>query len=163
MRFTLVESTGYESFSESIEYKPMNNKESFDAFVKEVEKEFVGYKDAPITYNNATDDFIREIYKDGELIGYIGISEYDEEDGYGYGKAIGLSNFIILDKGKGLGKEVLKDIVEKYKDKYDTVFCCVDANNNKAIGMYKKLGKVYDDQEPDENNEYYVELYSREN
>lgn len=140
-----------------IEYRPMRDKESFDAFVKEVEKEFVGYKDAPITYDDATDGFIREIYKDGELIGYIGISEYDTEDGYG--KAIGLSNFIILDKGKGLGTEVVKDIVNNGRDKYDTIYCYVDADNDDAVRFYKRLGKV--DDEPNSDNEYFVTLHRK--
>ena len=167
MRFTLVESIGDESFSESIEYRPMRDKESFNKFAKEAKLLFKHPDGSPVDpvsdFGDGWDGYMSEIYKDGNLIGYISMTDAFGEEGEGFYKALNIGNLIILDRGKGLGTEVIKDIVKNNRNNYDLIYCCVDSDNDGAIRLYKRLGKVYDEEGPDENNEYYVELYSKEN
>ena len=59
----------------------------------------------------------------------------------------------------GLGTKVIQDIVENNKNEYDLIFCFVDAKNEGAIRLYKKLGKVYDEEGPNDNGEYFVTFY----
>ena len=99
--------------------------------------------------------FIKEIHFEGKLAGYIGFSEY-EENGH---KCLGIGNFMIIERGKGLGSAVIQNIVEKYKNQYDIIYCFVDAKNEGAIRLYKKLGKVYDEECPNDNGEYYVTFW----
>lgn len=77
-----------------------------------------------------------KIYYNGEHIGYIEFSFYEDI------KALGFGNFEIIDKRKGYGTLVIKDIVRKYKDKYNLIYCFVDKDNIGAIEFYKKVGKV---------------------
>ena len=102
---------------------------------------------------------IKEIRVDGKLIGYIGFSEYEENDH----KCLGIGNFMIIERGQGFGSAVIQDIVAKYKNKYDLIYCFVDANNAGAIRLYKKLGTVYDEDGPNDNGEYYVTFYDNGN
>ena len=88
-------------------------------------------------------------------MGYIGLSEYEEEGC----KLLGIGNFMILVRGKGYGTQVINDIVSKYKNEYDLIYCFVDSDNEGAIKLYKKLGKVYDEDGPNDNGQYYVTFY----
>ena len=102
----------------------------------------------------------KEIYKDGKLIGYIGLDEYEGFPDDDFDKALGIGDFIILDRNKGYGTEVINDIVKNNKNKYDLIYTYVDCKNTKAINFYKKLGKVYD-KIPNANQQYYVVLWKK--
>ena len=69
----------------------------------------------------------------------------------------------VIERGKGLGSAVIQDIVAKHKNEYDLIYCFVDAKNDGAIRLYKKLGKVYDEDGPNDNGEYYVTFYDNGN
>ena len=141
----------------------MCDKESFNKFAKEA-KLFFKYQDGspvdPVSdFGDGWVDYMSEIYKDGNLIGYVSMSDMFREEGDGIDKALNIGNLIILDRGKGLGTEVVKDIVNNGRDKYDTIYCYVDADNDDAVRFYKRLGKV--DDEPNSDNEYFVTLHRK--
>jgi hypothetical protein len=96
-----------------------------------------------------------KIYYNGEHIGYIEFSFYEDI------KALGFGNFEIIDKRKGYGTLVIKDIIHKYKDKYNLIYCFVDKNNIGAVEFYKKVGKVCFDITNDKG-QYQVILYGKE-
>ena len=98
---------------------------------------------------------IEEIHVEGKLVGYIGFSGYEENGS----RCLGIGNFMIIERGKGLGTKVIQDIVARSKFEYDLIYCFVDAKNEGAIRLYKKLGKVYDEDGPNDNGEYYVTFY----
>lgn len=97
-----------------------------------------------------------KIYYNGEHIGYIDFSFYEDI------KALGFGNFEIIDKRKGYGTLVIRDIIHKYKDKYNLIYCFVDKENIGAIEFYKKVGKVRIDI-VNEKGQYQVILYGKEN
>lgn len=97
----------------------------------------------------------KKIYLNGKYLGSIDFSFYDDI------KALGIGNFEIIDKRKGYGSLVIKDIIEKYKDKYDLIYCFVDKENIGAIEFYKTIGKVCFGKINDKN-QYYVILYENE-
>lgn len=133
---------------EALEYKPLSNATQFK---KDATKVLGGY--------GADLSGHKEIYKDGKLIGYIGLEEYEGLPGDDFNKALGIGDFMILERGKGYGTEVIKDLVNSNKDKYDLIYCFVDADNKGAVNLYKKLGKVYDEEGPNDNNQYYVTFW----
>ena len=142
-----------ESLFESIdivEYKPVSNINKFKKYADEILGGYGGMSDSDIKRD------IEEIYIDGELKGYIGLSKYNEEDGT---KLLGIGNFMIIERGKGYGTQVINDLVSKYKNEFDLIYCFVDADNTGAISLYKKLGKVYDKDGPNDNDQYYVTFY----
>lgn len=102
----------------------------------------------------------KEIYKDGKLIGYIGLDSYDGFSDDAFDHALDIGDFLILDRDKGYGTEVISDLVKKNKNKYDLIYTYVDSKNTKAIKFYKKLGKVYN-KIPNDNNQYYVVLWKK--
>lgn len=104
----------------------------------------------------------KEIYKNEKLIGYIAFDEYEGFPDDDFDNALGIGDFMILDRNKGYGTEVINDIVKKNKNKYDLIYTYVDYKNTKAIKFYKRLGKVYD-KTPNDNKEYYVVLWKRKN
>ena len=114
-------------------------------------------------YGDLTDDQIlknnKEIYIDDKLVGYIGFDEYDDVEDYN--KVLGFGNFMIIERGKGYGTQVIKDLIETKKAEYDLIYCFVDANNSGAINLYKKLGKVYDEDGPNDNGQYYVTFWDK--
>ena len=137
----------YEDISD-IKYRSVSNVEKFKQYANDI----LG------GYGNLSDEEIRnskEIIIDDKLAGYIGFSTY-EKNGH---KCLGIGNFMIIERGKGLGSAVIRDIVEKYKNQYDLIYCFVDAENQGAIKLYKKLGKVYDEGGPNDNGEYYVTFW----
>lgn len=145
-------STYKESLTEqlySIEYRPLSDIELFKKYAAEILGGYGGLSDSELKSGT------KEIYIDGKLVGYIGFSEYEEASA----KCLGIGNFMIIERGKGLGTKVVQDIVERNKSKYDLIYCFVDAKNEGAIRLYKKLGKVYDEDSPNDNGEYYVTFY----
>lgn len=66
---------------------------------------------------------------------------------------------MIIDRGKGYGTAIIKDIIEKYKNDFDLIYCYVNANNEQAIKLYNKLGKVYTEYGTNDDNEYFVTFY----
>ena len=95
-----------------------------------------------------------KIYYNGEHIGYIEFSFYEDI------KALGFGNFEIIDKRKGYGTLVIKDIVRKYKDRYNLIYCFVDKDNIGAIEFYKKVGKVCFD--TNDKDQHQVILYGKQ-
>ena len=95
------------------------------------------------------------IKHNGNLIGYIGFSEYTIDDK----RYLGLGNFLIIRKyqRKGHGSGVIRDIIDKSKDKYDEIYCYVDKNNTGAIKFYKTISI---DSYPTQVG-YYVCLYKK--
>lgn len=134
--------------SRKVQYKPLSN---VVRFKKDATKILGGYGSDLSGH--------KEIYKDGKLIGYIGLEEYEGQPGDDFNKALGIGDFMILERGKGYGTEVIKDLVSSNKNRYDLIYCFVDANNKGAINLYKKLGKVYDEDGPNDNNQYYVTFW----
>ena len=98
----------------------------------------------------------KEIYINGDLKGYISFSEYSQDDGE---KALGLGNFMILDRNKGYGSAVIDDIVSRNKNEYSLIYAYVNAENTDAIRLYKRLGRVYDKKNPNAKNEFFVTFY----
>ena len=66
---------------------------------------------------------------------------------------------MIIERNKGYGTAVIQDMIETYKNSYNLIYCFVDAKNTGAIKLYKQLGKVYDEDGPNINGEYYVTFY----
>ena len=95
-------------------------------------------------------------YKES-LVGYIGFSRYTIDKK----KYLGIGNFMIIKKyqHRGIGSKVISDIIDKYKDRYDEIYCYVDENNTNAISFYKKIAKV--DTENLTRYGYYVTLYKK--
>lgn len=96
------------------------------------------------------------ILLDDNKIGEIAFSFYDDIN------AVGIGNFEISPehRGKGYGTKVLEFVIDRYKKEFDLIYCFVDVNNDGAIRLYKKLGKVFDADGPNVNNQYYVEFYN---
>lgn len=132
-----------------IEYRSLSDIELFKQHAAEI---LGGYGNLS---DGALKSSVKEIYLDGNLVGYIGFSKYEENGS----KCLGIGNFMIIERGKGLGTKVIQDIIERNKSKYDLIYCFVDAKNEGAIRLYKKLGKVYDEDGPNDNGEYYVTFY----
>ena len=148
MRLKLVE-----DIINKIEYKSISNIDKFKQYADEILGGYGEMSDSDIKKD------IKEIYINGELKGYIGLSKYNEEDGT---KLLGIGNFMIIERGKGYGTQVINDIVSKYKNEYDLIYCFVDSDNEGAISLYKKLGKVYDEDGPNDNGQYYVTFYDND-
>ena len=91
----------------------------------------------------------------GKQVGKYGLSFYPDI------KAVEIGSFEIFPeyRRRGYAEKAIKKIVSKYKDKYDLIYCFVDAGNVPAIMLYKKIGKVSD--EVNDNNQYYVEFYRK--
>lgn len=134
---------------EKITYKPVEDVEQFKAYADQI---LGGDGNMSATDIQSS---IKEIYIDNELVGYIGFSEYEEDDV----KMLGIGNFMTIQQGKGHGTKIINDIVETKKNEYDLIYCFVDADNAGAIRLYKKLGTVYDEDGPNDNGQYYVTFY----
>jgi RimJ/RimL family protein N-acetyltransferase len=134
---------------EKITYKPVEDIEQFKTYADQILGGDGNMSMADIQSS------IKEIYIDNELVGYIGFSEYEEDDV----KMLGIGNFMTIQQGKGHGTKIINDIVETKKNEYDLIYCFVDADNAGAIRLYKKLGTVYDEDGPNDNGQYYVTFY----
>ena len=138
---------------ESIVYKNISNLDHYKKLAKEILGGYSSQSEDNIINNS------KEIYIDDKLVGYISFDEYDDVDSYN--KVLGFGNFMILDRGKGYGTKVIKDLVDRYKNEFDLIYCFVDADNYGAINLYKKLGRVYDEDGPNDNNQYYVTFWDK--
>lgn len=115
---------------------------------------------------NATKDSITEketkstkvIYYNNEIIGYVAFSRYKD----GNERYLGLGNFMIIPKYQrsGHGANVVKYIIDKYKDTYDLIYCWVDRSNTNAVNFYKKIAKVNMNTQSNPD-QYYVEFYRK--
>lgn len=83
---------------------------------------------------------MKAIKFNGEIIGYIGFSHYNI-DGKKY---LGIGNFMIIPRyqSSGHGTKVIKDLIDRYKDTYDEIYCYVEKENTKAIQFYKRIADV---------------------
>lgn len=142
-----------ESLTEKINYKDISDLDHYKKSAKEILGSYGGQSD------NSIIDNTKEIYIDGKLVGYISFDEYDDVEGYN--KVLGFGNFMILDRDKGYGTKVIKDLIDRYKNEFDLIYCFVDAENSGAINLYKKLGKVYDEDGPNDNGQYYVTFWDK--
>ena len=133
---------------ENIAYKDISDLDHYKKSAKEILGGYGNQSDNGIMDNS------KEIYIDDTLVGYISFEEYDDVEDYN--KVLGFGNFMILERGKGYGTKVIKDLIETKKAEYDLIYCFVDADNSGAINLYKKLGKVYDEDGPNDNGQYYV-------
>ena len=97
-----------------------------------------------------------KITSNGKQVGKYGLSFYPDI------KAVGIGSFEIFPEHRrnGYAERAIKKIVSKYKSKYDLIYCFVDVDNTPAITLYKKLGKVSN--KPNDNNQYYVEFYKKD-
>lgn len=148
--------TEYSELEESlsnITYKKVSDLDHYKKSAKEILGGFGGLTDAQILKNN------KEIYIDDKLVGYIGFDEYDDVEDYN--KVLGFGNFMVLERGKGYGTQVIKDLIETKKAEYDLIYCFVDADNAGAIKLYKKLGKVHNEEGPNDNGQYYVTFWDK--
>lgn len=102
--------------------------------------------------------YMKAIYLEDELIGYVGFSKYTIKNK----KYLGLGNFMVLRKyqSNGHGSAIIKDIIGKYKTTYDQIYCYVDPKNTRALNFYKKIGKV-DTSHENEEGYYYVIFYDK--
>lgn len=98
------------------------------------------------------------IYYKNEIVGYIAFSRYKD----GNEKYLGIGNFMVIPKYQrsGHGKNVIKYIIDKYRDTYDLIYCWVDRSNTNAINFYKKIGKVNMNTKSNPD-QYYVEFYRK--
>lgn len=83
---------------------------------------------------------MKAIKFNGEIIGYIGFSRYNI-DGKKY---LGIGNFMIIPRyqSSGHGTKIIKDLIDRYKDTYDEIYCYVEKENTKAIQFYKRIADV---------------------
>lgn len=142
-----------ESLTESIIYKDISDLDHYKKSAKEILGGYGSQSDNSIMDNS------KEIYIDNKLVGYISFDEYDDVEGYN--KVLGFGNFMILERDKGYGTKVIKDLIDRYKNEFDLIYCFVDAENSGAINLYKKLGKVYDEDGPNDNGQYYVTFWDK--
>ena len=151
-----IESNENDSLGENsgnIIYKNISDLNRYKRLAKEILGGYGGQS------NNSMMSNTKEIYINDKLIGYISFDEYDDVEGYN--KVLGFGNFMILDRDKGYGTKVIKDLVNRYKNEYDLIYCFVDTNNFGAINLYKKLGEVYDEDGPNDNGQYYVTFWDK--
>lgn len=96
-----------------------------------------------------------KIMVNGKEVGKYGLSFYPDI------KAVGIGSFEIFPeyRRRGYAGKAIQKIVLKYKDEYDLVYGFVDVDNVPAIALYKKIGKVSD--KANDNNQFYVEFYNR--
>lgn len=100
---------------------------------------------------------MKAIKFNNEIIGYIGFSRYNI-DGKKY---LGIGNFMIIPRyqSSGHGTKIIKDIINRYKDTYDEIYCYVEKENTKAIQFYKRIADV--NTKNLTKYGYYVTLYSK--
>lgn len=98
-----------------------------------------------ITYNQlknfifeSNDSNFYKVLINGKEVGKYGLSFYEDI------KAVGIGSFEIYPqyRNKGYGTRVINQIIDKYKDKYDWIYCFVEADNEGAIRFYKRIGTV---------------------
>lgn len=96
------------------------------------------------------------IIVDDEYVGKMGLSFYNDID------ALGIGSFEIFPeyRNQGYGTKAIKELINKYKDKYKLIYCYVDKTNVDAIRFYKRIGEVITNNDKN-NDQHYVILYER--
>lgn len=130
------ESTIMESYNPHYKYSKLSSQKEISNFKNSIKIVF-NSNDKP------TDKIIKSMKKiedNDTVIGYIGFSSY-KIDGMKY---LGIGNFMVLPQyqSKGYGANIITDIINMNKDKYDEIYCYVEESNTRAISFYKKVGKV---------------------
>ena len=143
-----VEESSHKSDFSYSRIKTSSEKSEFKRNFREV------FKEDP---TESSVNYMQMIKYKGDLVGYIGFSRYKE----GKKKYLGIGNFMILKRYQrsGMGSKVISDIIDRYKDNYDEIYCYVDKDNTNAIAFYKKIAKVNTDNLTKYG--YYVTLYSK--
>lgn len=149
-KYSVNESVIIESYNPHYTYSKLSSQKEISDFKNSMKIVF-NSDDKP------TDKLIKSMKKiedNGTVIGYIGFSSY-KIDGKKY---LGIGNFMVLPQyqSKGYGANIITDIININKNKYDEIYCYVEESNTRAISFYKRVGKVgnltyYG---------YYVTLYS---
>lgn len=123
------------------------------------------YKWFKVVFNDTKDSITEKetkstkvIYYNNEIIGYVAFSRYKD----GNERYLGLGNFMIIPKYQrsGHGANVVKYIIDKYKDDYNLIYCWVDRSNTNAVNFYKKIAKVNMNTQSNPD-QYYVEFYRK--
>ena len=144
------ESTIMESYNSQYKYSKLSSQKEINDFKNSMKIVF-NSNDKP------TDKLIKSMKKiedNDTVIGYIGFSSY-KIDGKRY---LGIGNFMVLPQyqSKGYGANIITDVINMNKDKYDEIYCYVEESNTRAISFYKRVGKVGHLTDYG----YYVTLYS---
>lgn len=92
------------------------------------------------------------------IVGEIGLSFFDDIS------AIGLGSFEIKksERNKGYGTATIRYIINKYKNKYERIYCYVKKTNTKAIEFYSKIGTVHKNITDEDGSSFLVDLYNKE-
>lgn len=145
----------FEDFSliESIVYKDISD---LTRFKKDAIETFGYHESLP---DKVLQHVMKEIYIEDTLVGYIGAYEHEGKPEDTFKKALCIINFMTINKGKGYGTAIIKDMIERFKDRYDLIYCLVDKTNSGAINFYKKFGKVQDNSPTDEA--YFVTFWDK--
>ena len=141
-RFTM-ESSIYESYIEEYKkdseysYSSLSSSKDIADFNRNMQIVFKSKNDMS---KEKTHKSMKAIKFNGEIIGYIGFSRYNI-DGKKY---LGIGNFMIIPRyqSSGHGTKVIKDLIDKYKDTYDEIYCYVEKENKNAIRFYKRIADV---------------------
>lgn len=144
------ESAIMESYNSQYKYSKLSSQKEISDFKNSMKIVF-NSNDKP------TDKLIKSMKKiedNDTVIGYIGFSSY-KIDGKKY---LGIGNFMVLPQyqSKGYGANIITDVINMNKDKYDEIYCYVEESNTRAISFYKRVGKVGHLTDYG----YYVTLYS---
>lgn len=153
-RWNWVEKINEASSSSEYNMKPLKP-EQMKEYYKWFKVVFNGTKDS-ITEKETKSTKV--IYYNNEIIGYVAFSRYKD----GNERYLGLGNFMIIPKYQrsGHGANVVKYIIDKYKDTYDLIYCWVDRSNTNAVNFYKKIAKVNMNTQSNPD-QYYVEFYRK--
>ena len=141
-RFTM-ESSIYESYIEEYKkdseysYSSLSSSKDIADFNRNMQIVFKSKNDMS---KEKTHKSMKAIKFNGEINGYIGFSRYNI-DGKKY---LGIGNFMIIPRyqSSGHGTKVIKDLIDKYKDTYDEIYCYVEKENKNAIRFYKRIADV---------------------
>lgn len=149
-KYLINESAIIESYNPHYTYSKLSSQKEISDFKNSMKIVF-NSNDKP------TDKLIKSMKKiedNGTVIGYIGFSSY-KIDGKKY---LGIVNFMVLPQyqSKGYGANIITDIININKNKYDEIYCYVEESNTRAISFYKRVGKVGNLTDYG----YYVTLYS---
>lgn len=127
----------YITESSEYSYSSLSSSKDIDDFNKNMKIVFKSDNDMS---KEKTHKSMKAIKYNGQTIGYIGFSRYNI-DGKKY---LGIGNFMVLPKyqSSGHGTKIISDIIDRYKDTYDEIYCYVEKENTKAISFYKRIADV---------------------
>lgn len=149
-KYSVNESVIIESYNPHYTYSKLSSQKEISDFKNSMKIVF-NSNDKP---NDKLIKSMKKIEDNGTVIGYIGFSSY-KIDGKKY---LGIGNFMVLPQyqSKGYGANIITDIININKNKYDEIYCYVEESNTRAISFYKRVGKVGHLTDYG----YYVTLYS---